>query len=71
MHQSPGFRDPQHPDYACHLQRSLYGLKQAFAQHALRLGFQQSLTDSSLFVYRHGAEIAYFLLYVDDIILIA
>ena len=46
MHQPPGFRDPQHPDYVCHLRQSLYGLKQAprawyqrFAQHALRIGF--------------------------------
>ncbi|GJZ49562.1 ribonuclease H-like domain-containing protein [Tanacetum coccineum] len=29
MHQPPGFWDPQHPDYVCLLQRSLYGLKQA------------------------------------------
>ncbi|GJZ93660.1 ribonuclease H-like domain-containing protein [Tanacetum coccineum] len=29
MHQPPGFRDPEHPDYVCLLQRSLYGLKQA------------------------------------------
>nr|GEV12655.1 ribonuclease H-like domain-containing protein [Tanacetum cinerariifolium] len=29
MHQPPGFRDPEHPNYVCLLQRSLYGLKQA------------------------------------------
>ncbi|GJX47076.1 ribonuclease H-like domain-containing protein [Tanacetum coccineum] len=29
MHQPPGFVDFAHPDYVCHLQRSLYGLKQA------------------------------------------
>ncbi|GKC07357.1 ribonuclease H-like domain-containing protein [Tanacetum coccineum] len=29
MHQPLGFVDPDHPDYVCHLQRSLYGLKQA------------------------------------------
>nr|GEY30480.1 myb-like protein P [Tanacetum cinerariifolium] len=29
IHQPPGFTDPIHPDYACHLQRSLYGMKQA------------------------------------------
>ncbi|GKC77307.1 ribonuclease H-like domain-containing protein [Tanacetum coccineum] len=29
MHQPPGFVDSAHPDYVCHLQRSLYGLKQA------------------------------------------
>ncbi|GKC37910.1 ribonuclease H-like domain-containing protein [Tanacetum coccineum] len=29
MHQPPGFVDSAHPDYVCHLQRSLYGHKQA------------------------------------------
>ncbi|GKD21942.1 ribonuclease H-like domain-containing protein [Tanacetum coccineum] len=28
MHQPPGFIDPNKPNYVCHLQRSLYGLKQ-------------------------------------------
>ncbi|GJY06220.1 ribonuclease H-like domain-containing protein [Tanacetum coccineum] len=42
-HQTPGFFDPNKPDYVCHLQRSLYGLKQAphawfqrFASYATR-----------------------------------
>ena len=54
MHQPPGFKDPQHPNYVCYLQRSLYGLKQAprawyqrFVQHAIRMGFCQSPTDLS------------------------
>ncbi|KAJ9567043.1 hypothetical protein OSB04_003009 [Centaurea solstitialis] len=78
MHQPPGFRDSQHPDYVCHLQRSLYGLKQAprawyqrFAQYAIRLGFQQSRTDPSLFIYHTASDTSYLLLYVDDIILTA
>ncbi|GKB97909.1 ribonuclease H-like domain-containing protein, partial [Tanacetum coccineum] len=29
MHQPPGFVDPNKPNYVCHPQRSLYGLKQA------------------------------------------
>ncbi|GJX79242.1 ribonuclease H-like domain-containing protein, partial [Tanacetum coccineum] len=29
MHQPLGFVDSSHPDYVCHLQRSLYGLKKA------------------------------------------
>ncbi|GJT43257.1 ribonuclease H-like domain-containing protein [Tanacetum coccineum] len=48
MHQPPGFVDPNKPDYVCHLQRSLYGLKKA-----------------------PRSDIAYLLLYVDDIILTA
>ncbi|GJW34316.1 ribonuclease H-like domain-containing protein [Tanacetum coccineum] len=58
--------------------RSLYGLKQAprawfqrFAGYATRAGFYHSRCDSSLFIYRQGSQIAYLLLYVDDIILTA
>ncbi|GJU38622.1 ribonuclease H-like domain-containing protein [Tanacetum coccineum] len=78
MHQPPGFVDPNKPDYVCHLQRSLYGLKQAprawfqrFASYPTRVGFQHSKTDSSLFVFHRGSDIAYLLLYVDDINLTA
>nr|GEY14967.1 ribonuclease H-like domain-containing protein [Tanacetum cinerariifolium] len=56
--------------------RSLYGLKQAlrawfqrFAAYAARVGFHHSRCDTSLFIYRHGTDIAYLLLYVDDIVL--
>ncbi|GJY49746.1 ribonuclease H-like domain-containing protein [Tanacetum coccineum] len=55
MHQPPRFVDSAHPDYVCHLQRSLYGLKKA-----PRAWFQ-----------RFGSDIAYLLLYVDDIVLTA
>ncbi|GKB61474.1 ribonuclease H-like domain-containing protein [Tanacetum coccineum] len=58
--------------------RSLYGLKQAprawfqrFAAYAARVGFHHSRCDSSLFIYRQGADTAYLLLYVDDIVLTA
>ncbi|GKC98540.1 ribonuclease H-like domain-containing protein [Tanacetum coccineum] len=76
MHQPPGFRDSKYPDHVCLLQRSLYGLKQAsrawfqrFASYITRVGFQSSRCDSSLFIYKHGLDTAYLLLYVDDIIL--
>jgi hypothetical protein len=75
--QPTGFEDSTHPDYVCRLNRSLYGLKQAprawynrFASHLLQLGFIEAKTDTSLFVYHKGADMAY-LLYVDDIVLIA
>ncbi|GKB44918.1 ribonuclease H-like domain-containing protein, partial [Tanacetum coccineum] len=78
MHQPPGFRDFQHPDYVCLLQRSLYGLKQAprawfqwFASYITRVGFHHSRCDTSLFIYRQGTDTAYLLLYVDDIVLTA
>ncbi|GKD21764.1 ribonuclease H-like domain-containing protein [Tanacetum coccineum] len=76
MHQPSGFVDSARPDYVCHLQKSLYGLKQAhrassqrFASFATRIGFQHSKSDASLFVCHFGSDIAYLSLYVDDIIL--
>ncbi|GJR83277.1 ribonuclease H-like domain-containing protein [Tanacetum coccineum] len=78
MHQPPSFVDSWYPNHVCHLQRSLYGLKQAsrawfhyFAGYATRAGFYHSRCDSSLFIYQHGSHVTYLLLYVDDIILIA
>jgi hypothetical protein len=35
------------------------------------LGFVEAKSDTSLFVYHHGADVAYLLLYVDDIVLTA
>jgi hypothetical protein len=62
----------------CRLNRSLYGLKQAprtwntrFAAFILTLEFMEAKSDTSLFIYHHGAETAYQLLYVDDIVLTA
>ncbi|GJU98115.1 ribonuclease H-like domain-containing protein [Tanacetum coccineum] len=78
MHQPPGFIDSRYPNHMCLLQRSLYGLKQApcawfqrFAGYATRAGFTHSRCDSSLFIYTHGSQVAYLLIYVDDIILTA
>ncbi|GKC91550.1 ribonuclease H-like domain-containing protein [Tanacetum coccineum] len=42
-----------------------------FASYALRVGFSSSRCDSLLFIYKHGSEIAYLLIYVDDIVLTA
>ncbi|XP_057444635.1 uncharacterized mitochondrial protein AtMg00810-like [Lotus japonicus] len=78
MHQPLGFCDRTHPDYVCRLRKSLYGLKQAprawyqrFADYVSTIGFQHSTSDHSLFIYRRGSDMAYLLLYVDDIILIS
>ncbi|GKD61474.1 ribonuclease H-like domain-containing protein, partial [Tanacetum coccineum] len=58
MHQPLGFVDPWYPHHVCHLQRSLYGLKQAsrdwfhrFATYATRVGFSPCRCDSALFIY--------------------
>lgn len=78
MHQPVGFRDPKYPNHVCLLGKSLYGLKQAprawykrFADYVSSLGFTNSKSDNSLFIYRKGSGMAYILLYVDDIILTA
>ncbi|XP_021321347.1 uncharacterized protein LOC110437281 [Sorghum bicolor] len=62
----------------CRLNKSLYGLKQAprawhsrIAAFLVTLGFVEAKSDTSLFIYHHGAETAYLLLYVDDIVLTA
>jgi len=77
-HQPAGFVDASRPNDVCLLRKSLYGLKQAprawfqrFATHLVHLGFVPSKADSSLFVLRRGTDIAYLLLYVDDIVLTA
>ena len=65
------------PNLVCHLQRSLYGLKQASRQWFTRLssfllsqGFHQSSADHSLFLYTNNShDITAILVYVDDIIL--
>ncbi|KAM0908576.1 hypothetical protein ACQ4PT_015368 [Festuca glaucescens] len=76
--QPTGFIDSAHPDHVCLLSRSLYGLKQAprawyqrIAAFLHQLGFRSTRSDASLFVYSQGADTAYLLLYVDDIILTA
>ncbi|GAU51637.1 hypothetical protein TSUD_241870 [Trifolium subterraneum] len=71
-------RDYVHPDYVCLLRKSLYGLKQApralykrFSGFLSVIGFTNSKSDNSLFIYQNGFDLAYLLLYVDDIILTA
>ena len=63
-------------DDVAHLRRFLYGLKQAprawfekFRDTLLRLDFQQSPYDSSLFLHHTSAGITVLLVYVDDIII--
>ncbi|KAK1594679.1 hypothetical protein QYE76_008255 [Lolium multiflorum] len=76
--QPTGFVDTTHPGHVCLLSRSLYGLKQAprawyqrIATFLHHLGFRSTRSDASLFFYSQGADTAYLLLYVDNIILTA
>jgi hypothetical protein len=54
----------------------LYGLKQAprawfhaLSTFLLQYGFVNAKTDTSLFIYKSGSIVAYFLIYVDDLLL--
>jgi hypothetical protein len=76
--QPTGFTDPTHSDLVCHLHKSLYELKQAprawynrFATYLTTLGFIEAKSNTSLFIFRHGSDTVYLLLYVDNIILTA
>jgi hypothetical protein len=76
--QSSGFEDPSKPAYHCKLDKALYGFKQAPRAWYLRLsselqnlGFTPSKSDISLFFYKKGSITIYFLVYVDDIIVIS
>jgi hypothetical protein len=76
-YQPTSFIDPAHPDLVCRLHKSLYGLNQApragynrFATFLTTLGFLEAKSDTSLFIFYHGSDTVYLLLYVDDIILV-
>jgi hypothetical protein len=76
--QPMGIADPTHPDLVYRMRKSLYGLKQThrdwysrFATYLTTLGFIEVKSDTSLFIFRHGSDTIYLLLYVDDIIITA
>ncbi|KAG7572644.1 Reverse transcriptase RNA-dependent DNA polymerase [Arabidopsis suecica] len=75
MSQPPGFVDADRPDHVCRLRKAIYGLKQAprawyleLRNFLVQIGFVNSLSDASLFVYCQGKFQLYVLVYVDDII---
>lgn len=64
------------PTHVCPLHKALYGLKQAprawydmLSQQLLALGFQNSVADSSLFVFHQNTELVYVLVYVDGLLI--
>ena len=76
MKQPQGFLDSKHHSHVCKLVKSLYGLKQAprawnakFTSYLTVLGFQVSLSDSSMFVKEVNTDVIILLLYVDDILI--
>ncbi|GKB10604.1 ribonuclease H-like domain-containing protein [Tanacetum coccineum] len=56
VYQPPVFVEAQFPHHVC---------------YAYKVGFSSSRCDSSLFIYQNGSEVAYLLIYVDDIVLTA
>lgn len=76
MEQPPGFIDLDKRDYVCRLRKAIYGLKQAprawyteLKTYLLSVGFQNSLSDTSLFTLRRETDWVYLLVYVDDILI--
>ncbi|GJZ21604.1 retrovirus-related pol polyprotein from transposon TNT 1-94 [Tanacetum coccineum] len=77
MAQPVGFIHPQYPNHVCKLRKALYDLKQAPRAWYIELksflvsyGFTNSVADTSLFIYNAHGVIVYFLVYIDDIIII-
>ena len=76
MQQPPGFLHSEFPQHVCKLKKAIYGLRQAprawhdsLKAFVLSVGFQISLSDSSLFIYnKHGVQ-DFLLVYVDDLLL--
>jgi hypothetical protein len=75
MRQPPGYENKMKPGYVCKLDKAIYGLKQAprawysrLSEKLMKLGFQVSKADTSLFFYDKGGVTVFLLIYVDDII---
>jgi hypothetical protein len=77
MKQPEGLIDPQHPDFVCKLQRSLYGLKQSgrvwhetLDDFLLKCGFSNNTADTCVY-YRNSDEGRIIIaVYVDDLVIL-
>lgn len=76
MEQPPGYVDFTLPDHVCLLKKSLHNLKQAprawyqrLYDFLILIGFKDSSSYTSLFVYRVDSSVLFLLVYVDDIVL--
>jgi hypothetical protein len=75
MRQPPGYENKMKHGYVCKLEKAIYGLKQAprawyfrLSEKLMKLGFQMSKADTSLFFYDKEGVTVFLLIYVDDII---
>lgn len=75
MVQPPGFVHSQFPNHICKLKKTLYGLKQAprawyreLSTFLLANGFNNAISDASLFIYNSNGIQVYIIFYVDDIV---
>ncbi|GJR50107.1 retrovirus-related pol polyprotein from transposon TNT 1-94 [Tanacetum coccineum] len=66
----------KHPNKVCKLQRSIYGLKQAsrswnkrFDEEIKKIGFTQNPDEPCVYLKASGSNVAFLVLYVDDILL--
>ena len=76
MSQPSRFIHPHIPNHICKLRKALYGLKQTplawyqeLKSFVVASGFFNVKYVSSLFIYKQDHVIAYFLVYVDDLLL--
>ncbi|GKA77833.1 retrovirus-related pol polyprotein from transposon TNT 1-94 [Tanacetum coccineum] len=70
-----GFVDPYHPDQVYRLKKALYGLKQAprawydeLSKFLLSKGLSKGSINPTMFIIKHGKDILFVQIYVDDII---
>ena len=77
MKQAEGYEEGP-PDTACHLRKSLYGLRQAprawntrLKKELEQMSFKASDSDAGLYIAQHKGSNIYILVYVDDILIVA
>ena len=77
MSQPEGFIDAKHPNRACKLEKSIYGLKKesrrwnlCFDEKVKEFGFSRSEDESCVYVRASGSIVSFLVLYVDDMLLI-
>ena len=73
-----GFEEVGKDHMVCKLQKSIYGLKQAFRQWHLKFdeivtanGFKENIVDQCIYMKVSGSKYIFLVLYVDDILLVA